>query len=68
MHLSLLTDPQHFEGLLFCVKGYPLNMKFQIDPAIFWTVVKVIHPQLPQTEGGGGGKSQAFQIITGKNK
>lgn len=52
MHLSLLTDPQHLEGLLLRVKGYPLNVELQVHPAVLWTVVKVVDPQLPQAERG----------------
>lgn len=61
MHVSLLTDSQHFEGLLFGVKGDPLNVKLQVYSAIFLAVVKVVYPQLPQTENRGGKESQAFQ-------
>lgn len=61
--MSLLTDSQHFEGLLFGVKGDPLNVKLQVYSAIFWAVVKVVYPQLPQTESKGGKRKSSIPTI-----
>lgn len=52
MHLPLLTDPQHLEGLLLRAERDALDVQLQVHPTVLRAVVEVIHPQLPQAERG----------------
>lgn len=56
-HLPLLTDPQYLEGFLLRGQRDPLNMQLQRDPAQLWTVVTVVHTQLPQAAWVRGGQT-----------
>lgn len=52
IHLPLLTDAQHLEGLALGVQGHALNQQLQVHPPKALAVVKVVHRQLPQTGTG----------------